>query len=114
LPLVTTCVTIGHNRKSELTQEENIMWFDENRSSDAYLGTFSTQKATAADEIAYDLICKQVAQRNKYMRNTKWVVRRRYRGPRAHRTYDGKYGQQSMCHKADATRFDVYAYEERV
>lgn len=38
---------------------------------------------------------------------TKFVVRKRYRGPR-----NGRRNGQSMCLKRDATRCDVYLYEE--
>jgi len=43
----------------------------------------------------------------------KFVVRKRYRGPRRKGPYHARYLGRSMCLKKDATSCDVYVYFER-
>lgn len=105
--------------------------YDENRRAayNSYEGTFTDSikgVLSEEDQTVYDLILDEVRRKNlnNWDDSTRFVLRRRYRGPRAHRKTRNGWGTrrfssnvnntQSMCHRADSTHFDVYIYEERV
>lgn len=97
--------------------------YDENRRAaySSYEGTFTDSPKgvlSEEDQTVYDLILDEVRRKNlsNWDDSTRFVLRRRYRGPRAHRITRKGWNvnnTQSMCHRRDSTHFDVYIYEER-
>lgn len=81
----------------------------------SYEGTFTDSPKgvlSEEDQTVYDMILDEY-RRKDVEDGYRWVVRRRYRGPRAHR-WQTESARQSMCHRRDSTHFDIYVYQERI